>query len=112
MFKEAVTAITYWNHVHGEEPSLINTATTTHVNVAATSVISERHHTHGDAKHVFPAIAKAWNDMLNGRAITAVDVCLMMAKLKHARALFGDVECADHALDAAGYLELAKRLAD
>jgi hypothetical protein len=80
---------------------------------AADLVSGDRAQTHGDMADNFARIADLWSAYLGRRldtGLSAVDVGNMMALLKIARTLSGQVN-ADDFVDGAGYLACAGEIA-
>lgn len=71
------------------------------LDAARQAVTVDRAATHGDAEDNFRQIGNLWSDYL-GTEISAVDVALMLALLKIARAS-GNPTHADNWIDLAGY---------
>lgn len=84
-------------------------------------ITTERGNQHGGAENSFQMIADDWTTYLKhvmlfrygvriDLVITPADVALMMVRLKQARAVYGNPNNPDNAIDAAGYTALGYML--
>ncbi len=84
---------------------------------AGRTILKDRPGVHGSAEQSFSMIADIWTVYLRharmvrkSDAIRPEDVAHMMVMLKHARAMYGDVNNRDNFVDAIGYEALAGML--